>query len=111
MPMSGRISSRYRPTHGSYSTSSMENATINHITIWLIVEKESCRMEDKVSREAKLNAAKEIVATYIKSAVIKKGEDQKLDLSADEVCNLFRKVYDTIDETLPDKTRRVGLGV
>lgn len=68
-------------------------------------------MEDRVSREAKLNAAKEIVATYIKSAVIKQGEDQRLELSADEICELFRKVYGTIDEALPEVPRKVGLGV
>lgn len=68
-------------------------------------------MEDKVSREAKLSAAKEIVMAYIKSAPEKKGEDQKLNLSIEEVCSLFRKVYDTIDETIPNQSRKIGLGV
>lgn len=68
-------------------------------------------MEDRVNREAKLNAAKDIVAIYIKSSVIKQGEDQKLELSADDVCNLFKKVYETIEETVPNESRKVGLGV
>ncbi len=55
-------------------------------------------MEDRVSREAKLNAAKDIVTTYIRSSVMKNGEDQKLELSADQICTLFRQVYETIEE-------------
>ncbi len=68
-------------------------------------------MEDRVSREAKLNAAKEITIAYIKSAVVKKGEDQHLELSADEVCNVFRRVYDAVEQTVPNQSRKVGLGV
>jgi hypothetical protein len=68
-------------------------------------------MEDHVSREAKLNAAKDIVTTYIKSAVLKEGESQKLSMSTEEVCALFRKVYDTIEDTVPNAPRKVGLGV
>ena len=67
-------------------------------------------MEDRVSREAKLTAAKEIVNTYIKSAVVKKGEDQYLELSAEEICKIFVQVFNTIDETLPNTQRKVGLG-
>ena len=68
-------------------------------------------MDDRVSREAKLSAAKDIVMTYIKSAVVKEGENQKLALSPDDVCSLFKRVYGTIEETVPDLARKVGLGV
>lgn len=68
-------------------------------------------MEDRVSREAKLNAAKDIVTTFIKSAVVKSGENQRLEMSVDEVCDLFRKVFDTIEESVPNVPRKVGLGV
>lgn len=68
-------------------------------------------MEDRVSREAKLQAAKEIVATYIKSAVVKEGENQRLQISADEICAMFKQVYETIDETVPNQARKMGLGV
>ncbi len=68
-------------------------------------------MEDRVSREVKLNAAKDIVTNYIRSAVVKNGENQKLELSVDEVCKLFTRVYETIDEAVPNVPRKVGLGV
>jgi hypothetical protein len=76
-----------------------------------VVLRKDFRMEDRVSREAKLNAAKDIVNTYIRNAVVKNGESQRLELSVDEVCSMFRKVFDTIDETVPDTPRRVGLGI
>jgi hypothetical protein len=62
-----------------------------------------------VPKESKLNAAKEIVVAYIRSAAEKKGEDQKLNLTADDVSSLFSKVYQAIDNTLPDADRKVGL--
>ncbi len=68
-------------------------------------------MEDRVSPEAKLNAAKEIVTAYIKSAVVKNGENQKLEMSSDEVCEMFKKVFETIDESVPNVSRKVGLGI
>jgi hypothetical protein len=69
-------------------------------------------MEDRVSREAKLQVVKDIVTTYIKSAVIKRGElEQRLDMTSDDVCALFRQVYEVVDQTVPDNPRRVGLGV
>lgn len=69
-------------------------------------------MDDRVSGEAKLAAAKEIVATYIKSAVIQDGEhSRRLDISPDQICDLFKQVYNTIDETLPAQQRKVGLGM
>lgn len=68
-------------------------------------------MDDRVSREAKLAAAKEIVTAYIKSAVVKNGENQKLDMTPDQVCDLFKKVFDTIEDATPAQSRKVGLGV
>jgi len=68
-------------------------------------------MEDRVSREAKLQAAKEIVATYIKSAMVKEGENSRLALSPNEVCDLFRQVYGTIDDAIPTGARKMGLGI
>lgn len=68
-------------------------------------------MEDRVSKEAKLNAAKEIVTAYIKSAVVKEGENQRSPLTAGDICSLFKDVYGTIEETLPSHPRKVGLGV
>lgn len=67
--------------------------------------------DDKVSREAKLAAAKDIVTSYIASAVVKNGDNQTQPLSIDDVCKLFAKVYDTVDSTLPNAERKVGLGV
>lgn len=68
-------------------------------------------MEDRISREAKLNVAKEIVTTYIRSAVVKNGESQRLEMSAEDVCRLFQQVYQAVDETVPNPERRVGLGL
>ena len=31
-------------------------------------------------------------------------------LSLDDVCKGFKKLYDVIDETLPEESRKVGLG-
>jgi hypothetical protein len=68
-------------------------------------------MEDRISREAKLNAAKEIVVAYIKSATVKEGENQKFDMNADQVCDLFKKVFETIEDVTPAPSRKVGLGL
>ncbi len=69
-------------------------------------------MEDRVTREAKLHVAKDIVTTYIKSAVVKEGENQQhLKLTPQDICNLFREVYQAVDETVPENPRRIGLGV
>lgn len=68
-------------------------------------------MSDQVTREAKLNATKEIVCAYIKSAVEKEGEKSAQAMSQDDLCKLIEKVYGTIDSTLPNKEKKVGLGV
>lgn len=61
-------------------------------------------MEDRVSKEQKLFAAKDIVSSYLK------GEGGK-NVSPDQIGQIFSKVFNTIDETIPDpEKRRVGLG-
>ncbi|MBY0449946.1 MAG: hypothetical protein K2X01_04900 [Cyanobacteria bacterium] len=58
---------------------------------------------EHVSREAKLMAAKDIVASCIKGS----GET----VSAEYVCQLLSKVYGTIQEIAPDPSeRKIGLG-
>ncbi len=60
-------------------------------------------MEDRVSKESKLGATKDIVASYIKS------DDNKL--SEDDLCKLIKKVYSTIEEIVPEpEKRKIGLG-
>lgn len=60
-------------------------------------------MEDRVSKEAKLSATKDIVASFIK------GDDNKL--TEDDLCALIKKVYSTIEEVVPEpEKRKVGLG-
>lgn len=62
-------------------------------------------LEERVPAESKLNATAQIVAAYLKS-----GENSNRP-SQDEVCNLVKAVYHTIEETLPQPPeRRVGLG-
>ena len=61
-------------------------------------------MDDFVSRETKLNAAKDIVGNFIRG-------DYGKGLSADDVCKLIGKVYNAIEETVPDpEKRKIGLG-
>lgn len=67
-------------------------------------------MADNVTKESKLNAAKEIVVAYLRSAPEKTGDNQKLNMSADDVSALFTKVYKAIDDTLPAAERKIGLG-
>lgn len=68
-------------------------------------------MEERVSKEMKLSATKDIVSSYIKAS-IKEGDRERPALSPDEVCELFKKVYNTIDETIPSaEHRKVGLGL
>jgi hypothetical protein len=57
-----------------------------------------------VSKEQKLFAAKDIVASYLK------GEGGK-NVSPEQIGQIFSQVFNTIDETIPDpEKRRVGLG-
>lgn len=63
-----------------------------------------------VSNEEKLKIAKDIVVAYITSSVEKKGdESSKQSLKADDVCNLIKKVFSTIDEILPVTESKVGI--
>jgi hypothetical protein len=62
-------------------------------------------MEDRVSKEQKLLAAKDIVSNYIR------GEGGK-NIAPEQLGHLFTQVFNTIDQTLPDpEKRRIGLGV
>ncbi|WP_303673786.1 hypothetical protein [Vampirovibrio chlorellavorus] len=61
-------------------------------------------MEDRVSKEQKLFAAKDIVASYLK------GEGGK-HVSPEQIGHVFSQVFNAIDQTIPDpEKRRVGLG-
>ena len=62
-----------------------------------------------VSNEEKLRIAKDIVVAYISSAVKKKGDDQEQTLKPDNVCDLIKKVFKTVDEMLPVQETRVGI--
>ena len=60
-------------------------------------------MEERVSKEVKLSAAKDIVASYVKN--------QQQSLTPTDICTLLRQVYQTIDDMLPiEERRKVGLG-
>ena len=62
-------------------------------------------MDDRVSKEHKLLAAKDIVASYLR------GEGGK-HVQPDQIGGLFAQVFTSIDQNLPDpEKRRVGLGV
>lgn len=62
-------------------------------------------MEDRVSKEIKLVAAKDIVASYLR------GEGGK-NVSPDQIGQIFSQVYGSIDQAIPDpEKRRVGLGL
>ena len=62
-----------------------------------------------VSNEEKLKVAKDIVVAYITSSVKKKGEDTEPTLKPEQVCDLVKKVFKTIDELVPISENRVGL--
>lgn len=62
-------------------------------------------MEDRVSKEIKLAAAKDIVASYLR------GEGGK-NIAPDQIGQLFKTVYSSVDQAIPDpEKRRVGLGL
>lgn len=62
-------------------------------------------MDDRVSKEQKLMAAKDIVASYVR------GEGGK-NVAPEQIGNLFAQVFTSIDQSLPDpEKRRIGLGV
>lgn len=62
-----------------------------------------------VSNEEKLRAAKDIVVAYINSSVKKKGDDQEPTMKPEQVCELFKKVFKTMEEILPITETKVGL--
>lgn len=63
---------------------------------------------DKVTKDVKLNVAKDITNAYVSSH--NKDNDKKL--SVDEVCEAFKKIYGTVNSVVPgDSERKIGLGV
>ncbi|MCA9789549.1 MAG: hypothetical protein KC476_01125 [Cyanobacteria bacterium HKST-UBA06] len=66
-------------------------------------------MSDKISRESKLTATTAILNGYIKTFESKEGNGGS-KISLDEVCAGFKQIYQTIEDTLPNAERRVGLG-
>ncbi|MEB3245385.1 MAG: hypothetical protein VKJ06_05300 [Vampirovibrionales bacterium] len=61
-------------------------------------------MDERISKEVKLAAAKDIVASYVKN--------HNQPLTPTDVCSLLKQVYQTIDDMLPvEDKRRVGLGI
>lgn len=63
---------------------------------------------NKVSKDIKLNIAKDITNAYV-SSFNKENENK---LSVDDVCAAFKKVYSTIEEIAPGEgERKIGLGV
>ena len=62
-----------------------------------------------VSNEEKLKATKDIVVAYITSSVKKKGDDSEPTMKPEQVCELLKKVFNTMEEILPNVETRVGL--
>ena len=63
-----------------------------------------------VSNEEKLRAAKDIVIAYINNSMERKGDEwSKPTLSPEKVCELIKKVFQTMEEILPITETRVGL--
>ncbi len=62
-----------------------------------------------VSNEEKLKATKDIVVAYITSSVKKKGEDSEPTMKPEQVCELLKKVFNTLEEILPTIESKVGL--
>ena len=63
-----------------------------------------------VSNEEKLRATKDIVVAYINNSMEKKGDDwSKPTLTSDKVCELLKKVFNTMEEILPVVETKVGL--
>lgn len=62
-------------------------------------------MEERISKEMKLLAAKDIVSSYLR------GEGGR-NIQPDQIGNLLSQVYSSVDQLVPDpEKRRVGLGV
>ena len=66
-------------------------------------------MLKNVSNEEKLKAAKDIVVAYINSSVKKKGDDTEPTLKPEQICELIKKVFNTMEEILPVSESKVGL--
>ena len=66
-------------------------------------------MLKNVSNEEKLKAAKDIVVAYINSSVKKKGDDTEPTLKPEQVCELIKKIFNTMEEILPVSESKVGL--
>lgn len=63
-----------------------------------------------VSNEEKLRAAKDILVAYINNSSERKGDDwSKPTLTPDKVCDLLKKIFQTMEEILPVSETRVGL--
>ncbi|MCE3235263.1 MAG: hypothetical protein K0Q50_1443 [Vampirovibrio sp.] len=61
--------------------------------------------ENRITKEQKLLAAKDLVASYLK------GEGGK-QVSPDQIGQVFTQVFKSIDEAFPDpEKRKVGLGL
>jgi hypothetical protein len=62
-------------------------------------------MDDRISKEQKLLAAKDIVASYVR------GEGGR-NVAPDQLGALFAQVFGSIDAAIPDpEKRRIGLGI
>ena len=63
-----------------------------------------------VSNEEKLKAAKDIVVAYINNSVKKKGEDwSEPTVTPEKVCELLKKVMNTLEEILPITETKIGI--
>lgn len=62
-----------------------------------------------VSNEEKIKVTKDIVVAYINSSVKKKGEESEPTLKPDQICDLVKKVFKTIDELAPISETKMGL--
>ena len=63
-----------------------------------------------VSNEEKLKATKDIVVAYINSSVEKKGDDVKsTNLKPEQICDLIKKIFKTMEEILPVIESKVGI--
>ena len=62
-----------------------------------------------VSNEEKLKAVKDIVVAYINTSVKKKGDDAEPTMKPEQVCELIKKVFQTMEELLPIVETKVGL--
>ena len=66
-------------------------------------------MLKNVPNEEKLRATKDIVVAYINSSVRKKGDDAEPTMKPEQVCELLKKVFQTMEEILPVIETKVGL--